>query len=252
MKLPYISLILFQICTLSLFGMSPEEKTVFKVQLKAARTSQDMEQVIQGRLGIFSMDRGLKNGWRWDFANTLYYIDEDYLTPPVQHLLRDISPIIEDCIFEELYALLLRHADDGEVNMWLKKYSWADKCAVHISVGFTAKIKGFLKDYPDGPLVLTDPDDRLSTMKQYEHDGFLLTKTRLLQYGNPEYIRSREQQHALLVTKSKSYWVVVGGLAISAVLGGILYKYWWQDDEENEVDQETIKIDDVQDASVSN
>lgn len=262
MKLRYLVLMLLQISTLSLTAMSPEERTEFKAQLKAARTSHDMERVIQTRLDISNMDKFFeRRAWYWSFdSDLLYRIDDEYTYPKYVTLLEAISPIIEDCIFEELYALLSSQVDgvvriDDSVDMWLKKYSWADKTAVHITVGFTQKIKNFLKYYPDGPPAPTDPDDRLGNMKQDERDQFLLIKARMLQYSNPEYIRSREQRNTLFSNNNlRNYKIVVlGGLTMSALLGGI---YYWtiksdkQDEKDTAADQETINNDAAQDAFV--
>lgn len=156
MKLRYISLILFQIFAGSLCAMTADEKAEFKKQLKAAQTSQEMEQLVQEKFKKYIECKKSKN---WDAATTFwhptlgysdytnkltvnfclkFYQDRILITSDIpgfhgtqiskdmKKIVEEIEQIIEHLFFEELHPLFFEGGDIDIELAKFKKYSWAN------------------------------------------------------------------------------------------------------------------------------
>src|ERR1700752_2651582 len=103
MKLRYLFLILFQTCMLSIFALSPDEKTAFKRQLKAAQTSAEMEQVVRVT-GKLQPSQAVKLNISSSQMFPVGFLTEtnDMVTPD-SYLFRAVTNGVEEVFFEAMH-----------------------------------------------------------------------------------------------------------------------------------------------------
>ncbi len=252
MKLRYLSLILFQVCALPLFAMSPDEKIEFKRQLKAAKTSHEMRKVLNTKL-----QKGQKIVLKSDnFTSRLriYFTSETPGEVLYTPLLRSVCSAVDEVFFEEMHPFFFEQEDEKIALTKLEKYTWAEGNIVGI-FGSIFKIKKQLDK--DGRVFRSD-EDKLPKFQFIKNRVAEVSGENRLFGGKNDFSKrlawSADKTLESILFSSKTTKYTVGGIIAVVVIGGIYYcatKSEKQSEEENEAEQETINNDDAQDASGS-
>jgi hypothetical protein len=246
MNLRYISLILFQTCTLSLFAMSPNEKTEFKRQLKAAQTSAAMEQVVRvtGRL---QPSQAVKlNISASEMCPVGFFTKTNDMVTPDSDLFRAVNNAVEEVFFEEMHPFIYtsgRVDVDAEAAKFAK-YEWADKNVVKGVQGiFGAKVVHEMG--PRGNNGATEPAHLQHQFQYVKNQIAQLTGENRLWGGKNDFAKRLEwfvHKNPGIGVKVAKY--TVGGLAVVALLGGVYY-YWTSksDTQDEEYEHEENRND---------
>jgi hypothetical protein len=225
MTLRTISLTLFLFLPFLGFAMSTDEKAEFKRQLKAARTSDEMEQVVKNK----------RQGSRLfclEFSNNLFEplkFQKKYNDNPVEG---DVIKIVRECFFEEMQPLIANgpiHDDvKNAVLVRYQRYIWLNPAVVNELTN-----------------IFNTNDNRMKALR--------LECIRLQGVEEERQINQNFQREMQALRK----WQLQSRIFIGLVLGGIVMCLAWkvfgtkqeqQNDEGVEAEPESINNDDAQDA----
>lgn len=224
MKLRNILSITIALHVFGIAAMSPEEKVTFKAQLKVARTSDEMEQIVKNK----------RQGFRLfciEFSNNLLEplkFQKKYNNDPIEV---DVIRVVQECFYEEMQPLTA----NGPI-------------AEDVKNGMLARYQRYIWLNPEVVNELTNifdaNDNRLKALK--------------LRYIRLQGVEERRQidQNFQRDMQALRRGQLKNRIFIGVVLGGIIMLLVWkvfgtkqgeQNDKGGEDEQEVIKSDDGQD-----
>jgi hypothetical protein len=241
MKLRYLSLILFQTCVLSIFAMSPDEKTEFKRQLKAAPTSDAMQQIITNKLVSgesvrLSITAAHQRPVR--FVGTVGTGNAD--------LLQAVLNATGETFYEEMHPIIFDNADYLTEVVKFQRYSWANKNVV-------AELQKAFAIHQNPRVNHCNITPELTYRLHYiKNQVAALTGENRLLGGKNDFSRRVSwllDNNPGLGIKIVKYAGI--GVLVAAVTGSIYYWYTSKvdehaDDEDTQADQENARHDEIQ------